>query len=144
MGWFSSKKKEPEINEPSNMSPMEAVTHLCASIQLADGQADIEERYSWVAAISELFPEFSEERADRFLTEAYTVLNQKQGHDKLNYILDVLNRIKAMLNETQIQALGPKLSELIEADGIVMTSEMEIANLVESQLGIKLSINEDI
>jgi len=144
MSWFSSKKKEPEINTPQDMSPMEAVTHLCASIQLADGQADIEERYSWVAAISELFPEFSEDRADRFLTEAYTILNQKHGHDRLNYIMDVLNRIKSLLNDEQLKALGPKLSELIEADGIVMTSEMEIAGLVESQLGIELIINEDL
>ncbi len=144
MGWFSSKKKEPEINQPQDMSPMEAVTHLCASIQLADGQADMEERYSWVNAISELFPEFSEERADRFLTEAYTVLNQKAAHDKLNYIMDVLNRIKSLLNDKQLQTLGPKIVELIEADGIVMTSEMEIAGLVESQLGIKLVINEDL
>ena len=39
MGWFSKKKKEPEFNNPSNMSPIEAVTHLCASIHQADGQA---------------------------------------------------------------------------------------------------------
>jgi len=48
MGWFSRKKKEPEFNDPANMSPIEAVTHLCSSIQLADGQADFEERESWV------------------------------------------------------------------------------------------------
>ena len=57
MGWFSRKKKGSEFNNPSNMSPIEAVTHLCASIHLADGQADYAERESWVNAISELFPE---------------------------------------------------------------------------------------
>ena len=86
MGWFSRKKKEPEFNNPSNMSPIEAVTHLCASIHLADGQADYAERESWVNAISELFPEFSEERADRFLNEAYQVLGQKADDEKMNYI----------------------------------------------------------
>ncbi len=144
MGWFSRKKKEPEFNDPANMSPIEAVTHLCASIQLADGQADFEERESWVGAITELFPEFSEERADRFLNEANQALGQKTGPEKMNYIIDVLNRIKTLLSTEQIQILGPKIAELIEADGIVMTAEMEIAKLVESQLGISISVNEDL
>ena len=144
MGWFSRKKKEPEFNDPANMSPIEAVTHLCASIQSADGQADFEERESWVGAITELFPEFSEERADRFLNEANQALGQKTGPEKMNYIIDVLNRIKTLLSIEQIQILGPKIAELIEADGIVMTAEMEIAKLVESQLGISISVNEDL
>ena len=144
MGWFSKKKKEPEFNIPSNMSPIEAVTHLCASIHLADGQADYEERESWVNAISELFPEFSEERADRFLNEAYQVLGQTADNEKMNYISSVLNRIKILLSAEQIQVLGPKITDLIEADGIVMTAEMEIAKLVEAQLGISISVNEDL
>ena len=144
MGWFSKKKKEPEFNIPSNMSPIEAVTHLCASIHLADGQADYEERESWVNAISELFPEFSEERADRFLNEAYQVLGQTADNEKMNYITSVLNRIKTLLSTDQIQGLGPKIAELIEADGIVMTAEMEIAKLVETQLGISISVNDEL
>jgi len=144
MGWFSRKKKEPEFNNPSNMSPIEAVTHLCAAIHLADGQADYAERESWVNAISELFPEFSEERADRFLNEAYQVLGQKADGEKINYITSVLNRIKILLSTEQIQGLGPKIAELIEADGIVMTAEMEIAKLVETQLGISISVNDEL
>ena len=144
MGWFSRKKKEPEFNNPSNMSPIEAVTHLCASIHLADGQADYEERESWVNAISELFPEFSEERADRFLNEAYQVLGQTADNEKMNYITSVLNRIKTLLSKEQIQGLGPKIAELIEADGIVMTAEMEIAKFVETQLGISISVNDEL
>jgi len=62
----------------------------------------------------------------------------------MNYIVDVIDRIKVLLNEEQKGILGPKLSELIEADGIVMTSEMEIAKLVESQLGISIAVDEDI
>ena len=144
MGWFSKKEKEPEFNNPSNMSPIEAVTHLCASIHLADGQADYEERESWVNAISELFPEFSEERADRFLNEAYQVLGQKADDEKMNYITSVLNRIKTLLSTEQIKGLGPKIAELIEADGIVMTAEMEISKLVETQLGISISVNDEL
>jgi len=71
-------------------------------------------------------------------------LGQKTGPEKMNYIIDVLNRIKTLLSTEQIQILGPKIAELIEADGIVMTAEMEIAKLVESQLGISISVNEEL
>ena len=56
MGFFSSKEKS-EINDPNNMSPLEAVTHLFASIQIADQQASYEEKESWINAITKLFPE---------------------------------------------------------------------------------------
>ena len=144
MGWFSGKDKKVEQNLPNSMTPIEAVTHLCASIQLADGQSDYEEREVWLKAISELFPQFSEERADRFLGEAQIAINSKIGPDRINYVVAVLMRIKALLSNEQTQALGPKLSQLIEADGIVMTSEMEIAKLVETHLGISISVDEEI
>jgi uncharacterized tellurite resistance protein B-like protein len=144
MGWFSSKNKEPESNTPENMSPLEAVTHLCAAIQLADQQTDFEEREAWVHAIESLFPEFSEDRADRFLNEAYTVINQKPDSEKANYIVSVLQRIKALLSQEQINVLVPKIKDLIEADGIVMTAEMDIAKLIESQLGVSISVDEDL
>jgi hypothetical protein len=71
-------------------------------------------------------------------------LGQKTGPEKMIYTIDVLNRIKTLLSTEQIQILGPKIAELIEADGIVMTAEMEIAKLVESQLGISISVNENL
>ena len=87
MGWFSSKDSKPEINQPKDMSPLEAVTHLCASIQLADGQADYEERQTWIKAIEELFPEFSEERADRFLLNP--LYNESGVHLPKYYSLNI-------------------------------------------------------
>ena len=142
MSWFS-KKKESHNKSPNDMSPLEAVTYLCASIQLADGDIDYEERKVWVSAISEMFPELSETPAEKFLKDAQISLNTKTGTDRLNYILDILNRIKTLLSNEQVQALGPKLSELIEADGIVMTSEMEIAKLIEERLNISIVVDEN-
>ena len=66
------------------MSPLEAVTHLCAAIQLADGQLDHEEREEWIVAVTELFPEFSEDRADNFLVEAQTTINQLNSSERIN------------------------------------------------------------
>ena len=59
------------------MSPLEAVTHLFASIQIADQQASYEEKESWINAITKLFPEHSEDRAEKFFAEAHDVLATK-------------------------------------------------------------------
>ena len=126
------------------MSPLEAVTHLCTSILLADGHADHEEREIWLVAIEELFPEFSEERADKFSVEAQTSLNSKSGEDRIQHIKNVLKRIQTLLSSEQISKLSNKIADLIEADGIVMTSEMEIARLIEQELGIKIDLDENL
>ena len=126
------------------MSPLEAVTHLCTSIQLADGHADHEEREIWLVAIEELFPEFSEERADKFSVEAQTSLNSKSGEDRIQHIKNVLKRIQTLLSSEQISKLSNKIADLIEADGIVMTSEMEIARQIEQELGIKIDLDENL
>tara|TARA_S200000501_G_scaffold241626_1_gene226367 strand:+ start:103 stop:483 length:381 start_codon:yes stop_codon:yes gene_type:complete len=126
------------------MSPLEAVTHLCTSILLADGHADHEEREVWLVAIEELFPEFSEERADRYSVEAQTSLNSKSGDNRTQHIKDVLKRIQTLLSSEQVSKLSNKIADLIEADGIIMTSEMDIARLIEQELGIKIDLDENL
>ena len=144
MIWFTKNKKKNSIQSPEDMTPLQAVTHLCACIQLSDGDADFEERRAWLSAISTLFPSFSEERADKFLFEAHAYLKRSTKEDYLFYTEKVLSRIKAVLNEDQIKQLGPKLKALIEADGIVMTAEMEIANLIEQYLSIQIDIDQNL
>ena len=69
MKWFSKNKKVNQIPPPADMTPLQAVTHLCACIQLSDGDANFEEKKAWLNGVSKLFPSFSEERADKFLNE---------------------------------------------------------------------------
>ena len=145
MGWFSKKVNDkPERNNPSDMSPLEAVTHLCASIQLADGQLDHEEREEWIVAVTELFPEFSEDRADNFLVEAQTTIKQLNSSEKIQHLKEVLRRIKTLLTIDQITHLSSKIANLIEADGIIMTSEIEMASMIENELGITISLDETL
>ena len=144
MGWFSKNDKSDTVNEPKDMSPLEAVTHLCAAIQLADGQTNYEEKEPWLNTIEELFPDFSEKRAERFLMDAQTIINKKVGNEKINYIAEVLVRIRYLLSNDQIKNLAPKITNIIEADGMVMTSETDIAKIIEDQLGINITINENL
>ena len=139
MGLFSSNKKI-EINEPSDMSPLEAVTHLFAAIQIADQQASFEEKESWINAITSLFPEHSPERAENFFYQAHGTLSSQNPKDRNIYIKSTLERIKALLSEEQIKTLGPMIADIVEADGIVMTSEMEIVSLSEKILDISIEV----
>ena len=144
MGWISKNDKSDIVNQPKDMSPLEAVTHLCAAIQLADGQTNYEEKEPWLSTIKELFPDFSENRAERFLMDAQTIINKKVGNEKINYVIDVSVRIRSLLNDDQIKTLAPKIANIIEADGMVMTSETDIAKVIEDQLGINIAINENL
>ena len=44
MKWFSKNKTGNQIPSPDDMTPLQAVTHLCACIQLSDGDANFEEK----------------------------------------------------------------------------------------------------
>ena len=139
MGFFSSNKKV-EINEPGDMSPLEAVTHLFAAIQIADQQASFEEKESWINAITTLFPEHSSERAENFFSQAHETLSSHNPSGRNIYIQSTLTRIKTLLSDDQVKSLGPLIADIVEADGIVMTSEMEIVSLSEKILGITIEV----
>ena len=142
MGLFN-KSKEININTPEEMSPLESVTHLFAAIQIADQQASYEEKESWINAISKLFPEHSADRAETFFNQAHTILANTPTNQKENYLRSVLERMKSLLSVDQISAIGPMIADIVEADGIVMTSEMEIVYLAEEILGIKITVDDE-
>ena len=144
MSWFSSSKQKKGNHLPAEMTPLQAVTHLCACIQLSDGNADFEERKSWQNTIITLFPSLSQNRADQFLNEAHTYIKNATKQEFIHPTEKILHRLNETLTEDQIKLLGPKLKDLIEADGIVMNSEIEIAELVENNLSIKVKIDKDL
>ena len=55
----------------------------------------------------------------------------------------MLKRIKSLLSGDQISEIGPMIADIVEADGIVMTSEMEIVYLAEEILGIKIIVDDE-
>jgi len=142
MGWFSKKEAPPKV--PSEMSPIESVTYLCTAIQISDGQIDNEEKNIWLELVTELFPEFSEKRANTFFSEAQLSLNSKNNTEKKELVVEVIERIKELLNAEQINLLGRKITDLVEADGMVMSGEIEIVQLIEEHLNIKIKYDLEI
>ena len=146
MGWFNNKenKKDKTTILPSDMSPVESVTYLCTAIQLSDGQIDYEEKNIWIELISLLFPEHSEERANKFFSNAQLVLNSKSADEKQVFMIQVIERIKTFLDKNQQKILGEKISELVEADGMIMSGEINMVKLVESGLDIKIRYDSQL
>ena len=144
MKWFNKNKKNVKVLSPNDMTPLQAVTHLCACIQLSDGDADFEEKKAWLDGISKLFPSYSEKRADKFLNEAHVFINKGNHKDLLAHTKKIIERIKEVLSVDQINELQLVLKDLVEADGIVMTAEVEIVNLVEKYLSIKINIDKNL
>jgi uncharacterized tellurite resistance protein B-like protein len=145
MGWFTKENKENnEMILPSDMSPIESVTYLCTGIQLSDGQIDYEEKNIWIELISLLFPEHSEERANKFFSNAQLVLNSKSADEKQVFMIQVIERIKTFLDKNQQKILGEKISELVEADGMIMSGEINMVKLVESGLDIKIRYDSQL
>ena len=79
-----------------------------------------------------------------FLNEAHTYIKNATKQEFILHTEKVIHRIKEALTEDQIKLLGPKLKDLIEADGIVMNAELEISELIEKNLSIKLRIDKDL
>jgi len=142
VSWFNNNKRD-DITQPGEMSPLEAVTHLMAAIQLSDQQTGFEERESWLRSMAELFPDFSNDRAENYINDAYRILKQQSTRDRKIYVTDVLNRINKLMNHEQLVHIGKIIAHLIESDGIVLSSELEMAELISNQLGIKIEIKED-
>lgn len=139
MGFFSKKKQEPSFTEPKDMSPVEVVTHLFAIIQLSDNESSYEEREAWSQALADMFPMHSSERADQFLNDAFSKLSPLNQIDRQQFFIQILEQIKKSLSVEQIQGeLKEHLKNLILADGMIMSGEVDAVQIIESNLDIKL------
>ena len=144
MAWFGKKVKKETSKSPSEMSPIESVTYLCTAIQTSDGQIDDEEKSIWIELVTELFPQFSKERANKFFSEAQLSFYSKNSTERNNLLVEIIKRIKDLLDKDQINFLGKKITALVEADGMVMSSEVEVVELIEEHLNIKIKLDAEL
>lgn len=129
------------MNHEQEMTPLEAVTHLLTCLQLADGRMDFEEREAWADAISELFPDHTEGRAVEFMQDASRSILLMDSFGRRNYAIGLCSMIKRHFSEDDLQnKFGPKVASLVEADGMVFSSEKEMVEDIENELGIKITL----
>ena len=119
------------MDNVQEMTPLEAVTHLFTCLQLADGRMDFEEREAWADALTELFPDASR-----------TIL-MMDSFGRRNYAINLCSMIKAHFSDDDLQnKFGPRVASLVEADGMVFSSEREMVEDIEKELGITITLED--
>lgn len=127
-----------------NLTPLELVTHLFSCLQIADNQIDWEEKEVWADTISALFPNHTPDRAQEILQRAYQTILPMDSFGRKNHLITVCKELKNHYTQEELQRnLAPKITELIDADGMVLSAEVDSASIIAEQLGITINISED-
>ena len=128
----------------SNLTPLELVTHLLSCMQIADNQIDWEEKEVWADALTELFPDHTPDRAQEILQTAYQIILPLDIYGRKNHLIAVCKELKNHYNQQTLQnELAPIITELIDADGMVLSAEVDLAVVIENELGIQIEITDD-
>ena len=128
----------------SNLTPLELVTHLLSCMQIADNQIDWEEKEVWADALTELFPDHTPDRAQEILKTAYQINLPLDNYGRKNHLIAVCKELKNHYNQQTLQnELAPIITELIDADGMVLSAEVDLAVVIENELGIQIEITDD-
>ena len=125
----------------SNYSPLELITHLFSCLQLADNQLDWEEKEVWAESLTKFFPDHTPERAQEIFQRAFQFIISMNDFERKNHLITVCDQLKKHFSKDHLQSnLAPKLTKLIDADGIILSAETEIVSLIEEKLDIKIDI----
>ena len=128
----------------NNLTPLELVTHLFSCLQIADNQIDWEEKEVWADTLSAMFPDHTPDRAQEILQSAYQAILPMDNFERKNHLIIICSKLKDHYNQEQLQnELAPKITELIDADGMVLSAEIDSAAIVAEQLGITIDISKD-
>jgi hypothetical protein len=131
------------MDNQQEMTPLEAVTHLFTCLILSDGRMDFEEREAWADALTELFPDHSAGRAVDFMQDASRTILMMDSFSRRNYAIRLCSNIKDHFSEENLQnKFGPKVASLVEADGMVFSSEKEMVEDIEKELGISIRLKD--
>jgi hypothetical protein len=66
------------------------------------------------------------------------------NYGRKNHLIAVCKELKNHYDQQTLQNdLAPKITELIDADGMVLSSEVDLAAVIENELGIRIEISED-
>ena len=128
----------------SNYSPLELITHLFSCLQIADNQLAWEEKEVWAESLTELFPDHTPERSQEILHSACQLIIPMNDFERKNHVINICGQLKTHFSADHLQRnLAPRLTKLIEADGIILSAETEIISLIEEKLNIKIDILDE-
>ena len=125
----------------SEYSPLELITYLFSHLQLADNQIDWEEKEVWAESLTKFFPDHTPERAQEIFQRASQFIISMNDFERKNHLITVCDQLKKHFSKDHLQSnLAPRLTKLIDADGIILSAETEMVSLIEEKLDIKIDI----
>ena len=125
-------------------SPLELITYLFSHLQLADNQIDWEEKEVWAEALTKFFPDHPPERAQEIFHRACQLIISMDDFERKNHLITVCDQLKKHFSKDHLQSnLAPRLTKLIVADGIILSTETEMVTLIEEKLDIKIDIPDE-
>ena len=125
----------------SEYSPLELITYLFSHLQLADNQIDWEEKEVWARSLTKFFPDHTPERAQEIFQRACQFIISMNDFERKNHLITVCDQLKKHFSKDHLQSnLSPRLTKLIDADGIILSAETEMVSLIEEKLDIKIDI----
>ena len=125
----------------SEYSPLELITYLFSHLQLADNQIDWEEKEVWAGSLTKFFPDHAPERAQEIFQRACQFIISMNDFEQKNHLITVCDQLKKHFSKDHLQSnLAPRLTKLIVADGIILSTETEMVSLIEEKLDIKIDI----
>ena len=128
----------------SEYSPLELITYLFSHLQLADNQIDWEEKEVWAGALIKFFPDHTPERAQNIFQRACQFIISMNDFERKNHLITICDQLKKHFSKNHLQSnLSPKLTKLIDADGIILSTETEMVSLIEEKLDIKIDIPDE-
>ena len=135
-----SKQKTPV----SEYSPLGLITYLFSHLQLADNQIDWEEKEVWAESLTKFFPDHIPERAQEIFQRACQFIISMNDFERKNHLITICDQLKKHFRKDYLQSnLSPKLTKLIDADGIILSAEIEMVSLIEEKLDIKIDIPDE-
>ena len=128
----------------SEYSPLELITYLFSHLQLADNQIDWEEKEVWAESLTKFFPDHTPERAQEIFQRACQFIISMNDFERKNHLITICDQLKKHFSKNHLQSnLSPKLTKLIDADGIILSTETEMVSLIEEKLDIKIDIPDE-
>ena len=119
-------------------TPMESLILLLVILGLSDRQLVFVEREKMDSIISKYFPDHLAARYQKLLQSSISAIQELDNLSCSEYLNILSNELKLFYSETdRLHILFEDLKGLLEADGIIYSSESEMLNIIRTSWGHK-------
>lgn len=125
----------------SDMTPLELITHLFTCMQLADGRMDFEEREVWLETLDDMFPEHHSDHALDIIQQAGKSVLNMSLEERFDYAVKIGKNLTRFYSASELaEKVIPRLLDMAEADGMLLSAETDMLKRLQSELNIDFDL----